>query len=240
MSSLSAHHLPWDSTFFGYKVCQLEGTVSNNGELASQLNELKTDKVQLVYWAVEPDDLNSQQAAANQTAFLADKKTTYLRTVPLDQSFNNQPSIRSYLHQPASKSLYNLALQSSAYSRYALDPHLKSEAARLYRTWLDNSLKGEIAREVLVYEKEGVPAGLLTLGEKNHRADIGLLAVDEQYRGQGIGQQLMQTAFDTTLQWGYNQIQVVTQQANTGACAFYEKQGFEIEKIQYIYHFWLS
>ena len=74
---------------------------------------------------------------------------------------------------------------------------------------------------------------------KDTRADIGLLAVDEEARGKSIGKLLMHAAFIKCRDLGYKEVQVVTQKANATACAFYEKLGFRIEKVENIYHFWI-
>ena len=87
---------------------------------------------------------------------------------------------------------------------------------------------------------ENQEAGLLTLGEKNGRADIGLLAVDAAVRGQRIGQQLVAAAHVQALAWGYTTLQVVTQGDNFPACRFYEKCGFTPESVEHIYHLWLD
>ena len=50
---------------------------------------------------------------------------------------------------------------------------------QLYTNWMENSLTGELARLVLVFQPAETELGVLTLGLKRGRADIGLLAVDQ-------------------------------------------------------------
>ncbi|RZK29158.1 MAG: GNAT family N-acetyltransferase [Hymenobacter sp.] len=138
--------------------------------------------------------------------------------------------------------LESLAWQSGEYSRFRLDPHFETAVfQQLYSQWLRNSLAGIIAQQVLVWrDTDRQELGLLTLGEKNHRADIGLLAVDTNARGQRIGQQLVGAARVWAVSQGYAELQVVTQGDNEPACAFYTKCGFRPVHTEHIYHLWLS
>ncbi|MGB0427775.1 MAG: GNAT family N-acetyltransferase, partial [Flavobacteriales bacterium] len=80
--------------------------------------------------------------------------------------------------------------------------------------------------------------GFVTLGEKNKRANIGIIAIDHSTRGKGVGKLLMQAADDWAFQNNYATIQVITQGENEGACRFYEACGFEQEQLDYFYHIW--
>jgi dTDP-4-amino-4,6-dideoxy-D-galactose acyltransferase len=105
-------------------------------------------------------------------------------------------------------------------------------------------LSHELAKEVLVFDSPGQaphgPAvGLLTLSIKQERVDIGLLAVDEHFRGQRIGQQLVQAAKQRTAAWGLPELQVVTQLDNERACNFYRHCGFQVDTVEHVYHLWL-
>lgn len=52
--------------------------------------------------------------------------------------------------------------------------------------------------------------------------------VEQDYRGQGLGKQLMQVAKDIARQDNYRQIVLETQSTNTSAIKFYKSQGFEV------------
>jgi dTDP-4-amino-4,6-dideoxy-D-galactose acyltransferase len=80
---------------------------------------------------------------------------------------------------------------------------------------------------------------MATLGDKNERGDIGLLAVAADKRGQGLGIQIVNGALQEFKAKGYELAQVVTQQDNIPACRLYERCGFTVEKVENFYHFWL-
>jgi dTDP-4-amino-4,6-dideoxy-D-galactose acyltransferase len=125
-------------------------------------------------------------------------------------------------------------------SRFAKDINITDlQRGKIYKLWIANSVNGEIAKQVLVYRQQQQIIGMITLGEKNNRGDIGLLAISPSHRGQNIAMQLVQAAQAQFIKDGYQFSQVVTQLDNIPACRLYEKCGYRQEKIENFYHFWL-
>lgn len=143
-------------------------------------------------------------------------------------------------HYEADASFYNLAVQSGVYSRFAVDPLYPDAKFRaMYHLWLRRSLSGEMADSVFAARLNDSVAGFITLKKKDNCGDIGLLAVDAQYRGSGIAIRLMQQAEMHVLRsFDLAKMEVVTQAANLPACRFYEKCGYEVVRRQFIYHCW--
>jgi dTDP-4-amino-4,6-dideoxy-D-galactose acyltransferase len=144
----------------------------------------------------------------------------------------------SYSENYPNKKLIDLAIESGIYSRFNVDPKIgRKKFEELYTRWIIKSVSKEIADDVLVYKIGGEIAGFVTVGQKNGRADIGIIAVDKSYRGKGIGKTLMKTAenfyFDKL-----KLIQVVTQGHNLPAIKLYEGCEFKIEKVEFLYHLW--
>ena len=233
--------LAWDSDYLGFGVARLEAESLAPDELARLLAEARAAGLRLLYLVAAPADARSNASARAAGAWLADRKVTFaLPVAPAEQAEAVAPAI-----QPTTTwtpQLESLALQSGEYSRFRLDAHFApSVFTGLYQRWLRNSLSHEIAREVLVFAAEptGPARGLLTLGLKNGRADIGLLAVDAGARGQRIGQQLVAAARQRTAAWDLAELQVVTQLDNEPACGFYRRCGFREWQVEHIYHLWL-
>jgi dTDP-4-amino-4,6-dideoxy-D-galactose acyltransferase len=238
-------HLSWDSEFFGYPVARIEARSLEPLELASQIAIARNAGIRLVYLIAAPADEVSNFSAVQAGAWLADRKVTFVITVaPSERGTVQSTDIKGTTAW--TPELENLALQSGEYSRFRLDKHFSPDVfPRLYQQWLYNSLAHQLAREVLVFttiSESGLSRktlGLLTLGLKNGRADIGLLAVDERTRGQRIGQQLVTVAKQRTAEWGLSELQVVTQLDNATACGFYRRCGFCESQVEHIYHLWL-
>lgn len=229
--------LSWDSQFLGFPVARLEITSA----IDDLLSKTRESHYKLVYVVVKPDDDLAAVAARRAGAWLADRKVTFIMDLSLQRLPARPRSVIDSATEYTSQ-LESLAWQSGEYSRFRLDPRFAPHVFKdLYSQWLHNSLIGEIARKVLVFRNEfGIEQGVLTLGEKNNRADIGLLAVDEDLRGKGVAQDLVAAAIEQAYQWGYRDLQVVTQGNNELACRFYRKCGFHLAQEQHIYHLWLD
>ena len=239
-----SHHLqplPWDSDLMGFPVGRLTLDHADAAETAQALAAARAAGQHLLYVLVPPADAPTNCAVLAAGGRLADRKVTFaLSPGPADLAWPPDPAIvPATAHTLA---LEALAWQSGAYSRFRLDPRLPATVfQRLYSQWLRNSLDGSIAQVVLTLKgTAGEAVGLLTLGDKDGVADIGLLAVAAEFRGQRAGQRLVAEARRRAAAQGYACLQVVTQGANEQACRFYEKCGFELVDEVNIYHLWLD
>jgi dTDP-4-amino-4,6-dideoxy-D-galactose acyltransferase len=228
--------LEWDSDFFGFGVCRIEAGKTACLEVA--VEDARKRGMKLLYWFVDPTDKAAPEAATAVGARLVDRKVTYLH----DLTDMGEPTLNPHLTRAidVTPQLRTLAIESGHYSRFKVDPGFAPGAFdQMYDIWLERSVKGMIAREVLVYKDSSHELGFVTLGVKNGRANIGLIAVDSNSRCKGIGAHLLKAAFLRAKEWGLSEITVVTQQDNIGACRFYERYGFVAETVEHIYHIWL-
>ncbi|GAB3579700.1 GNAT family protein [Hymenobacter daeguensis] len=241
MADTDIELLAWDSQFLGFGVARLLLHRLAATALRQRVADARQAGLRLLYLVCSPDDALSNAAAREAGATLVDRKVTFAMPIEAEaEQLAVSPNI--YPATAATAPLESLALQSGEYSRFRLDKHFAPGTyERLYRQWLHNSLARTLAREVLVYRP--APAtpelGLLTLGLKQGCADIGLLAVDGSSRGRGVGTALVQAARQLTAAWGLPALQVVTQQDNRPACAFYQRCGFRVQAVEHLYHLWL-
>lgn len=236
--------LSWDSNFFGYPVARLK-SVATPADLVAVHQELEKYRVRLVYWSVPPDDSAVQDRLAQLGAQLVDKKITFIKLLDHEPSqLSTSVAIRSYAAKTLSPELRALAIQAGLFSRFQVDPHIGyNKFVELYTLWLEKSVRRELAEDVLVARDTTKPeqpvTGVATVGHKGTIGDIGLVAVDEHYRGQGIASALMQAADKWFYDHYYRNIQVVTQGDNVAACGLYIKAGYHVGQIEWLYHYWL-
>jgi dTDP-4-amino-4,6-dideoxy-D-galactose acyltransferase len=238
--------LDFDSDLFGFGVAKILPARLKTHELKEICSQLKSAKIKLVYWYADREDKTSNEAALLCNGFLASEQITYAVTLSnimakVAAEISSLPSVSEYQDLIPQQELNFLALQAGSFSRFKMDPKLDEQLfIKLYNKWILNSVNKTIARKVLVVKQNLQITGMITLGEKNKRGDIGLLAVAKDFRGQNIGKALVRSAQKEFFTWGLKGAQVVTQLANKPACHLYEKCGFSIESIENVYHFWLE
>ena len=232
--------LNWDTDFFGVTVARITEPVLNELEVSDILLELKAKGVHLVYW---PSSCELKGEFVKRFGGrLVDNKMTFamdLRRLSSDE-FISTDIVEAYTQSMPIRDIEGLAIQSGEYSRFGVDHNIPREKfAALYKIWINRSLRKEIAEEVLVIREGDRVVGMVTLGNKNGRGDIGLIAVDKNYRGKKFGEKLVRAAQKWFVKNGYEYGQVVTQGMNIPACNLYKKCGYSIQTVEYYYHFWL-
>jgi dTDP-4-amino-4,6-dideoxy-D-galactose acyltransferase len=235
--------LEFDTEIFGFKVARILATKLSLEKLQEVLKRLQEQKIKLVYWLSDSTDKVSQDAAIKLKGFLSDEKVTYLINLKELAASNLliDPEIVIYQENTPNKELEELALQAGSYSRFKMDPNFPKDLFfKIYRVWIKNSVNGLIADRVFTIQQKNKIVGMITLGAKNNRGDIGLLAVSAEFRGRNFGVKLVKSALAYFNTSGFSSAQVVTQKANIAACSLYEKCGFQQEKIENVYHFYLA
>ncbi len=232
--------LPWDTEFLGFRVGRLEQRRLGKEALHRALDAFHNEDGRLVYWPSDPEHRSSQEAAAAEGGRLVDWKTRFhlvLGSVPSGDA--SAVPIKAWDGLFPDSRLRELAIQSSAHSRFRQDPDLPEGCAEdLYRRWIDRSLRGELADTVLVAHGEANATGMITLIAREGIGEIGLLAVDEAARGRGTGAALISAGLVWFWGHGCRAVEVVTQGENQAACRLYTRCGFRISQVDAFYHFW--
>ena len=227
--------LTWDSDFFGFRIgrCLLNDKDKWEQEKLTQWD--------LVYFFVDPDQYCAIHRLKELKAALVDQKVTFKMDISgLSVGTFSLTGIYYYSKDSKLQDVINIGIQSGIYSRFSLDINIpKNKFEELYTIWMRRSIDREIAREVFIYKNdEEEIGGVITLGNKNDRSDIGIIAVDEKFRGHGVGKKLVKAGIKNSLEAGYKILQVVTQKNNKSACKFYEQCGFTVEQVVNVYHYW--
>lgn len=229
--------LKWDTEFFGYPVAKISLNKNGSGNLDFLFRQLESDNYRVTYFFVPPEEKGIISRILNKGGILVDQKTTFTKTSEKHNKFSD--NIIEFQGEEINEKLIQLVLESGIYSRFRTDVNFKNkEYERLYIEWLDKSVKKKIAFKIFLAIKESDIIGITTVGVKENQADIGLVAVCESSRGQGIGYNLIQSADNAAFELGLKEIKVVTQLQNKRACHLYEKCNFQIENVTNIYHYW--
>jgi len=235
----SVKYLDWDSNFFGYPVARVDLDHFGTDRIDSLFKQIALEKFRLTYFFVPSDEKELNQYFSEKGALLVDQKTTFSKSTENHKVISQ--SIVEFQGVDVNEKLKGLVLQAGLYSRFRTDKNfIANEYERLYLEWLSKSIRKEIALKIFVALYDSETIGLTTLGEKYKHADIGLVSIDVNFRGLGLGCDLIKSADTAAFNLGFNEIKVVTQLQNRPACRLYEKCNFHIENITNIYHYWQS
>ncbi|NQV01223.1 MAG: GNAT family N-acetyltransferase [Bacteroidia bacterium] len=231
--------LTWDSDFFGFKVgkINIEPPIDQD-EFDHLIHDARKEEYKLIYLFNASDVELPDFVYSSYNCNLVDRKVVFGKKISLQT--NSNIHCRHYLPDDNIETLYSLAFAGGAHSRYKSDPLFPKESfQRLYKKWIDNSILRVIADDFFIYESDTKIVGLLTVKYTKDMATIGLLAVDERYRGKKIGKTLIGNLEYHAAEKGCHYIQVATQGKNSEACSFYEKIGMMKKQVINIDHLWV-
>lgn len=226
---MNLSRLNWDSDFFGLNIGKL--VLSGEDDLL-KFNIDVFVNYDMVYIFVN-HGYNMPDVGAN----LVDCRVIYRKSIVCSVESNSNVII--FPENKPSQDLYALALQSGEYSRFRLDDKMPAGSyEKLYRRWIEQSVSKVMANDVLCYYYNGKIVGMVTVVVKDNVGSIGLVAVDSSCRGLGIGSALLESVDSYLFGKGVYVVEVATQLDNTKACSWYEKNGYVVDSMTDIYHWW--
>jgi ribosomal protein S18 acetylase RimI-like enzyme len=169
----------------------------------------------------------------NISAPLVDTKITFGKKIKKNRNILDVVTFDNSIH--SYEQLLNLVYISGQDSRFRVAPFFTEENFKnLYKRWIDRSIEDD-KTNVLIYMQNDLILGFVTFSCLHTTASIGLIAVLPNTQGKGVGSKLIQAVENLLV--NETILTVATQEKNKGACAFYNKNGFEIINKQYIYHY---
>lgn len=228
--------LPWDSNFYNLEIYSLqikEFCFDNNFINKFEINELSPD---LVYIFSSRELPKTDYINKSGNLCLVDKKVTFTKFLG-DSNESLDSNIIEFKNENSSL-LYDLSYEAGKFSRFKKDKKLKNKFEDLYKLWVDNSVHGLIADFTIIYKSGNLVQSFVTGKTKNHIGKIGLIATAPNLQGKGIGSKLLKGAEYYFKLTNAEYIEVDTQLENFAACDFYQKNGFNIKEIIYVYHYW--
>jgi dTDP-4-amino-4,6-dideoxy-D-galactose acyltransferase len=237
--------LDWETNHFGVAAAQLTDATLADRALESVLQHARRQHVQWLVWATEGDRQVPLELLERFAGNLVDRKATFARSLKdhatSDDGQPDELPVVEYTLTTATEELVELSIASGEHSRFHLDARLAEERFRaMYRTWIERSVAKELADAVLVVRMDErlQLAGMISVRQSAGVGTIGLVAVAPAARGRGIGSALIRGAHRWMRSQGAHEARVVTQLVNKPACRLYESSGYELARLQNVYHFW--
>ncbi len=240
--------LSWDSAHFGVEVARIEPADIDDRTLQDLLVISRQKKFSLVYWAARGSRKVPDAILHGFCGSRVDQKVTYVVDLDSwtcqDTGDCRDPSvrIREYPRGPAAAPLLELGRTANAFSRFVNDPRIPfTKADELFEIWTEKSTRGEMAEVVFIAQRadsHDAIVGMVTVSRRQDGGQIGLIAVNPNVRGIGVGTALVHSANRWIVGAGPSKGWVVTQRANTNACRLYERTGYRFCQLEEVYHFW--
>jgi dTDP-4-amino-4,6-dideoxy-D-galactose acyltransferase len=222
---------PFDSEVFGFNVAKIKYIRSDNNSLKivdALIADFKKHKIEYAVYRIPADNYNLIHSLERNEFVLVDGLIN-LKIDIREQIFINNINIRPSNIQDL-KTLQKLAKTSFKFNRVFNDSVLdKHKAGMMYALWIENSLKGEAADAVFIWEENNEILGFITLQKNGH---IPLLAVDDKARGKGIAKSLINAVLQQFRDWGVKTSEIETQMANIPALRAYSACGYKINNSQ--------
>jgi dTDP-4-amino-4,6-dideoxy-D-galactose acyltransferase len=234
--------LDWDSKFFGFRVATVMRRSLDGGAMEEVIAWCREQRIDCLYYLSEAADAAALKLARERGFRFVDVRVTY--QMPVDPSRKEPPSppaaaIR--LVEPEDvPGMKKLAARSHTLSRFWTDEGFPRDAcAELYALWFEKSCRGD-ADAVWIAEMGGRAVGYLTCHLRaNSVGEIGLVGIDPESKGHGLGKALTERSIAWFREKGCADLSVVTQGSNVAAHRLYESVGFRTSAVQYWHHLWL-
>ncbi len=235
-----AVYLEWDSQFFQKRI----GRVTTTNMLDQNADEVDAwandNLIDCVYYLADGLESKSVRAAEVHNYHLMDLRVTYAIDLAKNKlDLSSELNIRMALKEDLVE-IKRMAGGFHGISRFFADDHFsRKKCTELYETWIERDFN-DTDRNLWVSEDQGIITGYTSASiiPNNNVAEIGLVGVNPNYRGQGIGYQLQLAVLNQIRQLGSNQVEVVTQGRNISAQNLYQKCGYHLKSIDLWYHKW--
>jgi len=151
----------------------------------------------------------------------------------------SEPAVRPVREDDVAR-LRAIARSSHDDTRFYADERFPRERCdELYDTWIRRSCEGW-ADVVLVAERAGEAAGYVSVHRRESSGSIGLIGVDEAWRGRGVGEALVRGALAWCADADLPRCTVVTQGRNVAAQRLFERCGFRTSAVDLWFHKWFD
>ncbi|MEQ3511915.1 GNAT family N-acetyltransferase [Pseudoalteromonas sp. BZB3] len=214
---MALKRLDWDSTFFGIDIATIENFETLTAE------QLK--KFDLVTFKVMTSDFDIVSKLHEYNFVPVEGELLFRKTV----SVKYVPQIDNNLAIATENEIdevANLAMESYQHSRFKKPWFSEEHRNQFYAEWAKKAVLGTFDDICIIYKAEEAVTGFITLRKIKNKLVIGLIAVSENYRGQGIAAALLDRANNFALENNCDEIQVATQLSNISAANLYIKNDY--------------
>lgn len=224
-SCYSWSYQPFDTEVLGFKVAKIVHEKNGQSSEASFLTKsLSSQDITYATIRVESNSFDVIHALEREGFILVDGLISLSKEITdIDDQTDNEIGA---IQEEDFNDVIELSKDVFFLNRLYNDPFIPNEKAKsFYAKWMENSLNGQAADEVLVYKENGKVYGFVTLKKDGH---ITLLGVSKDKRGKGIAKRLVGSTIVKFSGWEVKESHIETQMGNIPALRAYISLGFKI------------
>jgi len=212
----------FDTDFFGFKTAKIMDVTTN--AVPDLLQDLKRNKINYASYRLLANKFSIIHDLEKNGFILVDG-TIALELNNYETENKKFSKIRNATKDDIS-ALRKIARTIFINTRFYADPVIpRRKAGELYAKWIENSVLGKAADEVLVWEENSKLLGFVTLQKSGH---IVLIGVNKSTQGKGIGRILIEASLPYFKRWKAQTVFLETQTTNIPAIRSYQSCGFKI------------
>jgi dTDP-4-amino-4,6-dideoxy-D-galactose acyltransferase len=233
--------LDWDTNFFGFRIGRVNPSLLSSDEMDGVIEWCRHESIRCLYFMCDSDDDPSSLLAERAGFHLVDVRLDFSRKIGHERTTRRSVTgltIRKW-DEADLASLEAIAATAYRGTRFWQDQNFPRErVTALYRQWIINSCR-DFADGVLVAEYDAEPVGYITCSsDAAGGGRIGLVGVNSDLHGKGIGRALVDAVIDYAATRGWARLDVATQARNISAQRLYQAQGFTTSSTGLWYHLW--
>jgi len=237
----------WDSKFFDFPVGRINLPLGFSMETLDETLRQGKNASRLFYIFLKekgPSEFKGFEAPC----LCYDRKMVYEKKINAPAP-ELDPRLRLYTETACTKRMESLAVISGQQSRFRRDPQISPFYEQLFLTWISNAILGGTADAIWVWQgDDGKPSGLATVrvvkqtnpqtGQTVKDGRVGMLSVEEKYRGRGVGSSLIKACEYWGISAGLDQTSLLA----PAECPMYnricEKGNYTSSAEISVYHYW--
>lgn len=239
LDASTCRFLDWDSSHFGLRIGRvMPAETAEDPHLREALQWADSLSMDCMYLLLNSGARSRIRLASSLGWRMVDIRVTL--SARLSDLAQGAPGVR-HANPDDIPCLMEVARRSHRDSRFYADGNFPVAACdELFAKWIERSiLDRSFAGAVLVPEAEGQnPTGYVSCSIQEGVGQIGLLAVDEKARGQGVGTSLLAESAKWFAAQRAERVSVATQGSNIPALRMYQRFGFSVESVQLWFHWW--
>ena len=233
--------LPWDTRFFGFPIGRLDSPRLRLADLATIEDWCGIHRIECLYLLADCSCPETLESACEARFKFVDMR--YELEMPLKASGRMDPAhpaIRTADKRDLPE-LEQMARQLHTNTRFFKDSKFpRDRAAELYAEWIRVSCEKPSGTVLIATTPSGALGGYIAceLDAATGNGQIGLVAVAESSRGQGLGRALGNAGLRWMAGRGASVVSVVTQADNLAALKLYTTMGFSVARVATWFHRW--